>query len=77
MFVLFTDTVCSFGLFIRLVSKPPIKLPELRGIAIQKASYLPVDPIGSPDLISVSYEPEISSLNHLKALISTTKAYRS
>ena len=63
MFVLF-DMFCMFN---RLVSETPHKLPEFKGVAIQKASYLSEDPIGSPDLISISYEPDItSSLNHLE-----------
>ena len=36
MFVLFD----MFYMFVILVSETPHKLPELRGIAIQKASYL-------------------------------------
>jgi len=50
MFVLF-DMFCMFN---RLVSETPHKLPEFKGVAIQKASYLSEDPIKLPDLISVN-----------------------
>ena len=45
------DMLCKF---IILVSETPYKLPEFRGIAIQKASYSSEGHIRSPNLISIN-----------------------